>query len=81
MHITTVYESLPHVVLPPAELFDQPVQVTWTTLPISNAKSITTTAPVKEESVREIFARIGKWAGEPLVREPQGELQERDALL
>ncbi len=81
MHLTTVYESLPHVLMPPAVLFDRPVQVTWTALPIRKAKTTPTSACAKEESVRELFARIGKWAGEPLVREPQDELQERDELL
>jgi hypothetical protein len=82
MHVTTVYESLPHVLMPPAAFFDRPVQVTWATIPISSLSvQATSPSPEKIELAGDILARIGQWEGEPLVREPQGELQERDELL
>jgi hypothetical protein len=81
MHITTVYESLPHVVMPPAELFDQPVQVTWTSLPATAVKPPKDTKSDKLETAGEIMARIGLWEGEPLTESPQGIAEERDPLL
>jgi hypothetical protein len=73
--IRTIYPDAPDSIPIPAELRHQPVEIIiW---PLSSSAEINSQTDANGWPLGFFEATAGAWAGEPLVREPQGDYEQR----